>query len=42
MSSIITEFETLSKYNNITNFEVDCGNILFEDVNEHQELVKGD
>ncbi|MFE8811092.1 SbcC/MukB-like Walker B domain-containing protein, partial [Staphylococcus aureus] len=33
---LITEFETLSKYNNITNFEVDYKKYI-QDVNQHQE-----
>ncbi|ETO51377.1 exonuclease SbcC [Staphylococcus aureus MUF256] len=36
---LITEFETLSKYNNITNFEVDYKKYV-QDVNQHQELSK--
>ncbi|WP_238992662.1 AAA family ATPase, partial [Staphylococcus aureus] len=35
---LITEFETLSKYNNITNFEVDYKKYV-QDVNQHQELL---
>ncbi|WP_237772882.1 SMC family ATPase, partial [Staphylococcus aureus] len=34
--NLITEFETLSKYNNITNFEVDYKKYV-QDVNQHQE-----
>ncbi|HHQ7926005.1 TPA: SbcC/MukB-like Walker B domain-containing protein, partial [Staphylococcus aureus] len=34
--NLITEFETLSKYNNITNFEVDYKKYI-QDVNQHQE-----
>ncbi|WP_259342899.1 SMC family ATPase, partial [Staphylococcus aureus] len=36
---LITEFETLSKYNNITNFEVDYKKYI-QDVNQHQEHSK--
>lgn len=36
---LITEFETLSKYNNITNFEMDYKKYV-QDVNQHQELSK--
>lgn len=36
---LITEFETLSKYNNITNFEVDYKKYV-QDVNQHQEHSK--
>ncbi|WP_261983554.1 AAA family ATPase, partial [Staphylococcus aureus] len=36
---LITEFETLSKYNNITNFEVDYKRYV-QDVNQHQEHSK--
>ncbi|WP_262369050.1 SMC family ATPase, partial [Staphylococcus aureus] len=36
---LITEFETLSKYNNITNFEVDYKKYI-QDVNQHQEHAK--
>ncbi|QOJ76051.1 SMC family ATPase [Staphylococcus aureus] len=36
---LITEFETLSEYNNITNFEVDYKKYV-QDVNQHQEHSK--